>query len=48
VDDFVKRPTFQHLTREGLEALRQTVVLLAETEGLPLHARAVAERFRYA
>lgn len=48
VDDFVKRPTFQHLTREGLAALKDTVVLLAETEGLPLHARAVAERFRYA
>jgi len=48
VDDFVKRPTFQHLTREGLAALKDTVVLLAEAEGLPLHARAVAERFRYA
>jgi len=48
VDDFIKKPTFQHLSREGLAALRETVVLLAETEGLPLHARAVAERFRYA
>jgi histidinol dehydrogenase len=48
VDDFIKKPTFQHLSREGLAALRDTVVLLAETEGLPLHARAVAERFRYA
>jgi histidinol dehydrogenase len=48
VDDFIKKPTFQHLTREGLAALKNTVVLLAETEGLPLHARAVAERFRYA
>ncbi len=48
VDDFVKKPTFQHLTREGLQALKDTVILLAEAEGLPLHARAVAERFRYA
>jgi histidinol dehydrogenase len=48
VDDFIKKPTFQHLSREGLAALRDAVVLLAETEGLPLHARAVAERFRYA
>jgi histidinol dehydrogenase len=47
VDDFIKKPTFQHLSREGLAALKDTVVLLAETEGLPLHARAVAERFRY-
>jgi histidinol dehydrogenase len=47
VDDFVKRPTFQHLSREALAALKDTVILLAENEGLPLHARAVAERFRY-
>lgn len=48
VDDFVKKPTFQHLSREGLARLKDTVILLAEAEGLPLHARAVAERFRYA
>lgn len=48
VDDFVKKPTFQHLTREGLATLKDTVILLAEAEGLPLHARAVAERFRFA
>ncbi len=47
VDDFIKKPTFQHLSREGLAGLKDNVVLLAETEGLPLHARAVAERFRY-
>jgi histidinol dehydrogenase len=48
VDDFIKKPTFQHLSREGLQALKEVVILLAEAEGLPLHARAVAERFRYA
>lgn len=48
VDAFIKKPTFQHLSREGLASLKDAVVLLAETEGLPLHARAVAERFRYA
>jgi histidinol dehydrogenase len=48
VDDFIKKPTFQHLSREGLQALKDAVILLAEAEGLPLHARAVAERFRYA
>ena len=47
VDDFLKRPTFQHLSKEGLKALKDAVILMAETEGLPLHARAVAERFRY-
>jgi histidinol dehydrogenase len=47
VDDFVKRPTFQHLTREALANLKDTVITLAENEGLLLHARAIAERFRY-
>jgi histidinol dehydrogenase len=46
VDDFIKKPTFQHLTREALAGLKDTVITLAEHEGLYLHARAVAERFR--
>jgi histidinol dehydrogenase len=46
VDDFMTRPTFQHLTREGLESIRETVVTLADAEGLPLHARAVDVRFK--
>jgi len=46
VDDFIKKPTFQHFTREALAALKDTVITLAEHEGLFLHARAVAERFR--
>lgn len=45
VDDFIKKPTFQYLSREGLEGLRDTVVTLAEAEGLPIHARAVKARF---
>jgi histidinol dehydrogenase len=48
VDDFIKKPTFQHVTREALEGLKDTVITLAEHEGLFLHARAVAERFRNA
>ncbi len=48
VDDFIKKPTFQHLSREALAALKDTVITLAESEGLLLHARAIAERFRYA
>jgi histidinol dehydrogenase len=47
VDDFIQRPTFQYLSREALASLRDTVITLAESEGLPIHARAVAERFRY-
>jgi histidinol dehydrogenase len=45
VDDFIKKPTFQYLSREGLESLRDTVISLAEAEGLPIHARAVKARF---
>jgi histidinol dehydrogenase len=46
VDDFIKKPTFQYLSKEGLESLKDVVVTLAETEGLPIHARAVKERFK--
>ena len=45
VDDFLKKPTFQYLSREGLEGLKETIVTLAEAEGLPIHARAVKARF---
>jgi len=45
VDDFIKKPTFQYLTKEGLARLKDTVTTLAEAEGLPMHARAVRERF---
>ncbi len=45
VDDFLKKPTFQYLSRKGLEGLKETVVTLAEAEGLPIHARAVKARF---
>ena len=45
VDDFVKRPTFQYLTREGLVGLRECVTTLATEEGLHMHARAVDVRF---
>ncbi len=45
VDDFIKKPTFQHLTKEGLAGLKDVVVTLAEAEGLPNHARAVKARF---
>ncbi|MBI4800766.1 MAG: histidinol dehydrogenase [Desulfarculus sp.] len=44
VDDFIKKPTFQYLSRQGLEALAPTVVTLAEAEGLPIHAMAVKAR----
>ena len=46
IDDFIKKPTFQYLTKEGLASLRNVVVTLAEAEGLPNHARAVEARFK--
>lgn len=46
VDDFIKKPTFQYLSKEGLASLKDTVVTLAEAEGLPIHARAVKARFK--
>jgi len=45
VDDFLKKPTFQYLSREGLLSLKEDILTLAEIEGLPLHAQAVRARF---
>ncbi|HXB32234.1 MAG TPA: histidinol dehydrogenase, partial [Puia sp.] len=44
VDSFVKKITFQQLTREGLEGIGATVMRMAEAEGLEAHARAVGIR----
>ena len=46
VDDFIKKPTFQYLSKDGLASLKDTVITLAEAEGLPIHARAVKARFK--
>ena len=46
IDDFIKKPTFQYLTREGLAHLRDAVITLAEAEGLAVHAQAIRERFK--
>jgi len=46
VDDFIKKPTFQYLSKKGLAELKNVVVTLAEAEGLPIHARAVKARFK--
>jgi len=45
VDDFIQKPTFQYLTKDGLGRLKDTVTTLAEAEGLYMHAKAVRERF---
>ena len=44
LDSFVRKITFQDLSREGLERLAPTVVEMAKAEGLDAHARAVQIR----
>lgn len=44
VDSFVKKITFQELTKQGLENIGQTVIAMAEAEGLQAHANAVKLR----
>jgi len=46
VQDFLKIINVQTLTRKALETLRETIVTLAEVEGLGSHRRAVEERFK--
>lgn len=44
VDSFVKKITFQHLTREGLAQIAGTVETMAQAEGLQAHRNAVSIR----
>jgi histidinol dehydrogenase len=44
VDSFVKKITFQKLTRQGLQNIAETVIEMAEAEGLKAHANAVRVR----
>jgi histidinol dehydrogenase len=46
LDSFVKKITFQQLTREGLAGIGTTVMRMAEAEGLDAHARAVGIRLQ--
>jgi histidinol dehydrogenase len=44
LDSFVKKITFQHITKEGIQQISDTVITMAEAEGLDAHARAVSIR----
>ena len=44
VDSFVKKITYQKLSRKGLMNISETVILMAEAEGLTAHANAVSIR----
>ena len=46
LDSFVKKITFQHLTREGLERIGPAVETMAEAEGLHAHKNAVTLRLK--
>jgi histidinol dehydrogenase len=46
VDSFVKKITYQQLTREGLENISNTVMTMAAAEGLDAHKNAVAMRLK--
>ncbi len=46
IDSFMKKITYQELTREGLEALASTIITMAEAEGLDAHAAAVKVRLK--
>lgn len=44
VDSFMRKITFQELTQQGLQSLADTIVTMAEAEGLHAHAQAVRVR----
>lgn len=44
VDSFLKKITYQKLTQEGLNTISNTVITMAEAEGLEAHANAVRVR----
>ncbi len=44
LDNFVKKITFQHITRQGLEYLGPTIMKMAESEELQAHSNAVKTR----
>jgi histidinol dehydrogenase len=46
VDSFVKKITYQKLTKEGLKNIAGTVTAMADAEGLKAHAEAVRVRMR--
>ena len=44
IDSFMRKMTLQKISREGLQGLSQTIVAMAEAEGLEAHANAVKVR----
>jgi histidinol dehydrogenase len=46
LDSFVKKVTFQHLSKEGLKSIGPHVMTMAEAEGLDGHANAIKVRMQ--
>lgn len=46
LDSFVKKITFQYLTKKGLQNLGKTIKIMAEAEGLIAHRNAVSIRLK--
>ena len=46
VDSFIKKITFQHISKEGIINLGPTVEILASLEGLQAHKNAVSVRLK--
>jgi histidinol dehydrogenase len=47
IDSFVKKITFQQLSKQGLQHIGKTVTTMAEAEGLQAHANAVSIRLNH-
>lgn len=45
VDTFVKKPTVEFLSKEGLERLKEAIIPLSDFEGFPAHSNSVKIRF---
>ncbi|MBL7708796.1 MAG: histidinol dehydrogenase, partial [Chitinophagaceae bacterium] len=46
LDSFVKKITYQQLTKEGLQQIGPTVMTMAAAEGLDAHKNAVTIRLK--
>ena len=46
IDSFVKKITYQQLTKEGLKLISNTVITMAKAEGLDAHRKAVTIRLK--
>lgn len=46
LDSFTRKITYQEITREGLQGLSQTIITMAQSEGLDAHAMAVKVRIK--